>query len=179
MKRSSELLDLLHSIDRKSYPAYKSLAGSYQFDSYILSIDHVQGDPFASPSSLSVEIPHRLAGFPEHLYKSSCCRVALEDYLTRLLYARFQDFNFKAKGSGKSGLLSVSRCGQEILSRTACEITEKGITARFHVGFPAFGRTINAGELEKILFQFLPKSVQDSFLYRSWTQMRGKNGFSG
>lgn len=58
-------------------------------------------------------------------------------------------FNFKAKGSGKSGLISVTHCGQEVLQRTACEISEKAITARFAVGFPANGRTINAKELEK------------------------------
>jgi len=34
------------------------------------------------------------------------------------------------------------------------------------VGFPAFGRTINAGELEKILFDFLPRCVGNSFFYK-------------
>ncbi len=166
MKRSQDLAVMLKAIDRKGYPAYKSLAGAYQFDDYILSIDHVQGDPFASPSSLHVEISHKTAGFPEQYYKKDCCRTALEDHLTRRLSSCFSDYNFKAKGSGKSGLLSISRCGQEILSRSACEITEKGITVRFHVGFPAFGRTIQAGELEKILFDFLPRSIHDSFLYK-------------
>lgn len=47
MKSSSELRALLRSIDHKGYPAYKSLAGSYQFGAYVLSVDHVQGDPFA------------------------------------------------------------------------------------------------------------------------------------
>ena len=68
---------MLKAIDRKGYPAYKSLAGAYQFDDYILSIDHVQGDPFASPSSLHVEISHKTAGFPEQYYKKDHCRVAL------------------------------------------------------------------------------------------------------
>ena len=54
MKSFHELRTMLRSIDHKSYPAYKSLAGSYQFGSFILFIDHVQGDPFASPSSLHV-----------------------------------------------------------------------------------------------------------------------------
>ena len=40
-----------------AYPAYKALAGAYQFGSFVLVIDHVQGDPFASPSSLHIEIP--------------------------------------------------------------------------------------------------------------------------
>ena len=48
MKQSEELRELLHSIHRKSYPAYKGLKGIYDFRTYRLSIDHVQGDPFAS-----------------------------------------------------------------------------------------------------------------------------------
>lgn len=166
MKSSNELRTSLRSIDHKGYPAYKSLAGSYQFGSYGLFIDHVQGDPFASPSSLHVEVKHSAAGFPAAYYEKDCARIALQDFLTRRLYAQFEDFNFKAKGSGKSGLMSVSRCGQEVLERSACEITGQGITVRFHVGFPAFGRTINAGELEKILFDFLPRCVENSLLYR-------------
>ena len=51
MKRSGELLQLLKSIDHKGYTAYKSLAGSYDFNDYVLSIDNVQCDPFAAPSS--------------------------------------------------------------------------------------------------------------------------------
>ncbi len=54
-----------------------------------------------------------------------------------------------------------------MLERSACEIAGNGVvTARFHVGFPAFGRTINAGELEKILFDFLPRCIEGSLLYR-------------
>mgnify|MGYP000500137598 CR=1 FL=1 len=55
MQSSNQLQDMLHSINRKSYPAYKSLKGAYQFNKYVLSIDHVQGDPFASPSHISVK----------------------------------------------------------------------------------------------------------------------------
>lgn len=69
MKSSNELRTLLRSVDHKSYPAYKSLAGSYQFGSFVLSIDHVQGDPFASPSSLHVEILHKDAGFLPAYYE--------------------------------------------------------------------------------------------------------------
>lgn len=165
MKSSNELRTLLRSVDHKSYPAYKSLAGSYQFGNFILSIDHVQGDPFASPSSLHVEILHKDAGFPASFYEKSPARIALQDYLTRQFSSQFEDYNFKAKGSGKSGLLSITRCGQEVLERSACQITGQAIIARFHVGFPAFGRTINAGELDKILFDFLPRCVENSFFY--------------
>ncbi len=167
MKNSEELRQQLRSINRKSYPAYKGLKGLYHFGNYILSIDHVQGDPFASPSHVSIQISHRDTGFPVEYYKDTLTGTTLCDYLTRQFEKQVSQYSFRAKGSGKSGLLTASHCGQEILSRTACEITEKGITARFFVGFPANGRTINATELEKILFDFLPVCIQTSFFYSS------------
>lgn len=167
MKNSEELRQQLRSINRKSYPAYKGLKGLYHFGNYILSIDHVQGDPFASPSHVSIQISHRDAGFPVEYYKDTLTGTTLCDYLTRQFEKQVSQYSFRAKGSGKSGLLTVSHCGQEVFSRTACEITEKGITARFFVGFPANGRTINATELEKILSDFLPVCIQKSFFYSS------------
>ncbi|WP_434310859.1 ABC-ATPase domain-containing protein [Hominifimenecus sp. rT4P-3] len=166
MKNSEELRRELLAIHRKSYPAYKSLKGNYDFGTYQLSIDHVQGDPFASPSKLSVHISRQEAGFPAHLYQKRHTRIALQDYLTRRFRAQTERFCFQAKGSGKSGMIAVSSCGQEILERTACEIRPDGILARFDVGFPANGRTIQALELEKILFDFLPQSVERTFFYR-------------
>ena len=167
MQTSAQLRTQLQAIDRRSYPAYKSLAGGYRFGRYTLWIDHVQGDPFASPSSLRVEVPAEEAGFPPRLLQEAWGRTALEDFLIRRFAARMEAYNFKAKGSGKSGLLSISRCGQEVLERSACRIRNGAVTLRFHVGFPAFGRTISAGELEKILFSFLPECVEQSLLYRN------------
>lgn len=125
MQASAQLKELLHSINRKSYPAYKSLRGAYQFDRYILSIDHVQGDPFASPSHISVKLSHRDTGFPAEYYKDSLTRITLGDFLNRQFEQQVNRYTFRAKGSGKSGLISVSHCGQEVLARTACEITKK------------------------------------------------------
>ncbi|MDD7218874.1 MAG: ABC-ATPase domain-containing protein [Clostridia bacterium] len=167
MKNSEELRRQLHSIDRRSYPAYKSLKGHYSFGSYTLSIDHVQGDPFASPSHISVRIPCKNAGFPAGYYDNRLKRITLCDYLTRQFEKQITHYSFRAKGSGKSGLISISHCGQEVLARTACEINDQEITARFFIGFPANGRTINASELEKILFDFLPVCIQKAFFYNS------------
>ena len=74
MKHSEELRQQLHSIHRRSYPAYKDLKGQYSFGNYILSIDHVQGDPFASPSHISVRIAHKDAAFPQEYYKDTLSR---------------------------------------------------------------------------------------------------------
>lgn len=170
MNHASDLKKQLLSIHRKSYPAYKSLKGVYDFGEYTLSIDHVQGDPFASPSHVTIRIPFSVHRFPKDLYKTPETKAAFEDHLLRRFASQIRKFSFQAKGSGKSGLLSVSSCGQEILSRTACEIcTSKDSTLifRFHIGFPANGRTINATELEKILFDFLPACVERGCLYRT------------
>lgn len=167
MKSSRDLQNELRSIDHKSYPAYKSLRGVYQFDGYQLSIDHVQGDPFAAPSHISVMVKAKDAAFPDFCVKDELTRAACADYLTRQFGTQVNRYSFQAKGSGKSGLISVTRCGQEVLQRSACEVTEKEIIARFAVGFPAYGRTINARELEKILFEYLPACVDKAFYYKN------------
>ena len=165
MKSSEDLRGALRAIDHRSYPAYKSLAGGWSFGRYVLSIEHVQGDPFAAPSRLSVSVRHSAAGFPASCWETKRRRTALEDFLLRRFGRQADKFCFQARGSGKSGLITVSRPGQEILERTACAVGEEGITVRFEVGFPANGRTINAPELEKILFEFLPQCVEESLFY--------------
>ena len=167
MFTSSQLKQQLSSINRKSYPAYKTLKGVYDFRDYQLSIDHVQGDPFASPSHISIRIPQSRAGFPDFCFASAETRTALQDYLLRKFEEQIAGYSFKAKGSGKSGLISTTHCGQEILDRTACQISQKELVVRFTVGFPANGRTINAFELEKIFFEFLPVCVQKSLYYKN------------
>ena len=42
MKTSNALMMLLKKIDHKGYPAYKETKGVYQFEQYILDIEHVQ-----------------------------------------------------------------------------------------------------------------------------------------
>lgn len=167
MQSSADLKNLLDRIDHRGYPAYKDTKGEYQFPGYVLSIDHVQGDPFAAPSKLSVHVKGKTAAFPKELYQERRPRIALQDGLTRLFGRQAEQVSFKARGSGQSGLISVSRCGQEILERTACAIDPKSgdLILRLEVGFPANGRTINSKELEKILFEFLPGCVKNSLFY--------------
>ena len=174
MQSAAELKQLLDRIDHRGYPAYKDTKGQYQFQGYVFSIEHVQGDPFASPSKVSVQVKGSTAGFPEELYKGRHQRAALQDEMTRQFYRAIQKYAFRAKGSGKSGLISVSKCGQEVLERTACEINPKNgdVKLRFEVGFPANGRTINAREMEKIVYEFLPECVEQSLFYKNCDKKR-------
>ncbi len=178
MKKQEELRRELAAMDRRSYPAYKSLKGQYDFGDYVLSIDHVQGDPFAAPSHLSATVPMARAGFPREFWQEKHTRIALEDCLLRRFAAEIARLSFRAKGSGKSGLIGSSRPGQEILRRSALSITEKAVTVRFEVGFPANGRTINAGELEKVLFTLLPPVMHKTLYAKSWDKQELRRVFA-
>ena len=169
MKTAAELRQLVTRIDHRSYPAYKDTKGMYQFPGYLLSIDHVQGAPFASPSRVSIQVKGKIAGFPEQLYQTKWQKTALEDALIRQFGQCCEKFGFKAKGSGKSGMISISRCGQEVLERSAAQIDEKtgDIHIRLEVGFPANGRTINAREWIRIFFEFLPECVEKALYYKN------------
>ena len=154
MQSERELKEQLRNIDHKSYPLYKSLKGAYSFKNFVFHINHVQGDPFAAPSDVSVTVDVKKAGFPAYALKNALTKDTLADVILREFSKQINQFTFKAKGSGKSGLLSVSHPGQEVLKRTAAQVDDKEIVIRFSIGFPANGRTINARELDKNLITF-------------------------
>ena len=152
MKNLSDLKRELEKIDGRGYKTYKTLEGQYSFEDYILSIDHVQGDPFASPSRLRIIINKNKAKFPEGLIDKDYKKIAVCDFLTRLFYFNINKFGEKIFGSGKSGLIAISRCPQEILERTSVIINNDSIEARFYVGFPAKGRTVLARDISTVAY---------------------------
>lgn len=167
MKNLDELKSELYKIDGKSYKLYKNLEGKYAFKDYILSIDHVQGDPFAAPSRIRVIVKQNTAGFPKELFDNKNKNIAVADYLTREFYYNVNKFSEKIFGSGKSGLIAISRCPQQILERTSIIIDNDKVEARFYVGFPARGRSVLAKELEKILYNVLPNIVEKTLIYKN------------
>ena len=169
MKTKDDLRKLLLSIDHRGYPAYKDTRGKWSYGNYILSIDHVQGDPFASPSNISVIVPGRVARFPREYTAPGHRLITLQDMLLRLFDREIRGRERRRDGSGKSGLIDVSRPGQEVLERTACRVDPDSgdVTVRFEIGFPANGRSINARPLIQILEEFLPAAVSSSLLYQN------------
>ena len=167
MKSSVELKNELFKIDGKGYKAYKVLEGKYDFKKYVLSIDHVQGDPFASPSRVRIIIDNKIAQIPEELFDNKNKEIAVCDFLTRLFSKNIKNQSEKIFGSGKSGLIEISRCPQEILERTAIIRNKNFFEARFYVGFPARGRSVLARELEKIIFNIIPNIVENTFIYKN------------
>lgn len=164
MKTGEELKKLLHQIDHKSYKAYKELKGTYRMQGYVLSVDHVQGDPFATPSHVRLFIDNK-KNFPQEMFDTKWRKIAAEDDILRNLHSFLKKNRGGKSGSGKSGLVLACRAGQEVMERTAVILSKEQIEVRLWVGFPAFGRTIAAGELEKIFFTLFPAMVKEVFCY--------------
>lgn len=118
MLNHKDLYDNLLQLDGRGYKAYKDIKGSYQFRDFTLIIDHVQGDPFASPSKVIVKVPQAIAQFPPSLYQSPSREIALRDYLTRQFAEVAQNLS-SYRGTGKSGLITIVSVKQEILPRTS------------------------------------------------------------
>ncbi len=164
MKHKTELRSTLQRIDGRPYPAYKDIRGVYDFEFFGLSIDKVQGDPFASPSRLSIRIPHQESELPADLYANVSRRTGTENFLALAFSKACQQASSHA-GSGKSGLIAIDTPGQEMLQRSCVEIGENETIVRFSVGLPANGRRIRGHAAINLLIQDLPEMVEDALCY--------------
>jgi predicted ABC-class ATPase len=167
MRSREDLRRLLQRIDGRGYKAYRETVGSYEFDDYTLFIDHAQGDPFAAPSRVRVEIPQRICRFPEDTYAGKSREIALRDYLSRRFCEACRKIVRGNRGTGKSGLIGMERPGQEIMARSSAHVSGSRLEARLVMGLPAFGRRVAARHAQEMLFEELPKIVRSSLLYRS------------
>ena len=182
-----KLLDL----DNGNYKAYREIQGSYEFPDFTLIVDYVQGDPFAAPSKLRVQVPYTVAGFPPELYKNPIREMALRDFLTR----KFDRLAYEVsgrRGTGKSGMIAITKMGQEVLERTSVYLVkiapptpkpepgsnpalqrakpiklsnQKGVEVRFIVGLPAGGRRILGRQAAEMLCDDIPYIVHRSLKY--------------
>lgn len=156
----------IFKIDGKGYKAYKEIKGCYSFKNYLLYLDNIQGDPFASPSKIRIKIPQKEANFDKTLFSNHIRKIALEDFLHRKLYYYAQKASTKL-GSGKSGLILVDKCCQEVLPRSVIKISDEYVEARMYIGLPAKGRTILGKEAIKIFFEYLPEIVNKSLFSKN------------
>ncbi|NEQ43651.1 MAG: ABC-ATPase domain-containing protein [Leptolyngbya sp. SIOISBB] len=158
------LRDRLQALEGKSYQAYKSLRGHHLFADFGLHIDYVQGDPFAAPSRLRVEMPQAIAQFPTALYSTTARCIALEDFLIRQFDQQVRAVA-RAAGSGKSGMIDIARPSQAILPRTAAHVSDQVVELRFVVGLPAFGRRIAGRQCAELLCEQLPALITKVLVY--------------
>ena len=167
MVRENDLRRILQRIDGRGFKAYRDIKGEYDFGEYTLHIDHVQGDPFASPSRLRVRVPQKISGFPKDTYNNRSRAIALRDFLTRCFADASSRFCKGIRASGKSGVIVIDRPGQEILERTSMFVEPDFVEARFRVGLPAFGRRVAGRLAESMLFEELPRIIRYSLFYKN------------
>ncbi len=160
-----DLKRLLSRLDGRGYKAYKELQGRrFDFPTFTLVVDHVQGDPFAPPSRLRVLVPQEVARFPRALYGSKSREVALRDALTREVDRALRAVSGR-RGTGRSGLLAIDRPGQQVLERTSVFIDDERVEVRFVAGLPARGRTVLGREAIAMLCDDLPRVVERALFY--------------
>jgi len=167
MLSENELKSQIRRINGKGYKAYKDIKGLYQFPNYQLMLDHIQGDPFASPSRARVRIDRQAAGFEPAVTRNKSRQVAACDFLTRRFYACCRKYSKGRRGTGKGGLITIDGPGQEILERTAMVITDTYVEARFRIGLPAHGRKIAGNDAEAMFFEELPQIVHQSLFSKN------------
>lgn len=164
MKSAQALEQILTSLDGQKYGAYKQIKDLYEFNLFKLRIDHIQADPFAPPSKMSVVIDRQQAKFPDSLLNSELKQRAVSDYLTRVFHKQIQSIAAQDKKVSK---IQIDSCGQEILERTAVVIKNHQIEARIEVGLPARGRTILGRIARHTLINVLPQIVENALCYRN------------
>ena len=167
MNSAQFLKETLYRIDRKGYKAYKDIKGRYDCGDYVLSIDHVQGDPFAAPSRVSVFLSQEKAAFPAELFATKVRNIALADYLGRCFDGAIRAVAKGGRGTGKSGYIGIDHGMQEVLERTSIHINEKEVEARFFMGLPGSGRTILGGEARAMFFEELPVIVGKALIFKN------------
>lgn len=150
----------LKRIDGKGYKAYKEIKGSWTYRDFMLHVDHVQGDPFALPSRLCVEIETARAGIDAAALATPLRRTAAGDYFARAFRSAIAATVKGNRGIGKSGEVTIAAGGQEILERNAVVFTGETLQCRFLLGLPARGRTILGLQAEEMLFDELPRLVE-------------------
>ena len=170
MRAASDLKHILRRIDGRGYKAYKDIQGAYVFGEFTLFIDHVQGDPFATPSRVRVQVTQGRAQYPPDTYRTKSRQVGLCDFLTRAFRHCIRQTVKGLRGTGKSGVIEIDSPGQEVLERTSVLINEDWVEARFVMGLPAAGRRILAREAEAMFFEEIPRIVSMSLKFQNNNQ---------
>ncbi|AXY02992.1 isopentenyl-diphosphate delta-isomerase [Vibrio alfacsensis] len=151
-----QLTATLKKIEKQNYRAYQQIKGQFDFGDFNLHIDHVQGDPYASPSRLRATRAWSLTGLEWLKDESPAYQRAARDFIAR-------SFDQFAK---QENSVSIALSGQTVLDNTAVVFTEEGIELRFRVNLPADGRSVLGKKTINILTFHLPKFIRRATLER-------------
>jgi predicted ABC-class ATPase len=165
MRTFDDLAGRLRRIDGRGYPAYKDIRGEWDFGDFVLFVDHVQGDPFATPSRLRIVVPTAVAGLEPWILSHPSRRLGAAAWIARA-FADGVSTLAPGRGSGGSGRIAMASPEQLVLPQTAVCIEAGGeLEARFTLGLPARGRRVMGDEAARIFSEVIPR-VAKTFLVR-------------
>ncbi len=174
MQYADNLKTLLLSIDKRGYKAYKILQGkTFHKGNVSLRIEHVQGDPFATPSVVQIKVPN---DFPKQITLKKHVKVAIEDLILRHVFEKSKMLSSKL-GSGHSGVIQIPAPSQAILERSGITMDRDSITLNIFAGFPANGRRIDARNAIK-LFDNLFTLSESTLFFRNYKSEEIENRIS-
>ena len=168
---------VLTGLDGSGYGGYRRLTG-HRFsvgdprDDLELTLERIQADPYAPPSTLCVDLPVRHTGIPGDLLTTP---VPVRDHLLRRLTDAIGRRN--PRGGKSVGYLRIDVPGQEILDRSAVTLhpgpghghdggDDDGavLRVRLQAALPAHGRRINGRAAADLLCGVLPDVIGDALL---------------
>jgi predicted ABC-class ATPase len=163
-REAHELESLLRSIDGRGYKSYKAIEGAWRYPDFMLSVDHVQGDPYAVPSRVRALLAPRVAALPEGAYRGTPRSLGTSAFLARAFAESARDASTQ-RGTGRSGEIALEHPGQKTLAQTAVLVGPDGsVEARFTVGLPARGRRVSGRQAEEMLLQAVPGLVHATLI---------------
>lgn len=174
---STSLRDEVTRLDGRPYGDYRRLGRrAWAVEAFHVTIEHVQGDPFAAPSRVRIDVPPDVLSLPSYAFATRDARRATADFLHRAVDREFRcsrHLRVESRGrvgdrrrggrsgSGGSGQIEIVRAGQEVLDRTAVVVgTDGGVRVRLTVGLPATGRRILGRSAAELLARVLPCSLE-------------------
>ena len=143
----------LRDLDGKPFGQLRKLSGTHPDRDLSLSLDHIQGDPYAPASRLRLELH---PSFHPNMFTPSDPfeRLALEDLFLREFSARLPAESLPA-GDGPGGRVRTVRPDETIRPRSACACG-RSLTLRFSFSFPAQGRRILSEPAAAVLADRVP-----------------------
>ena len=155
------LYQKIRTLNGKNYGLYKSLAEKpWDFGDFVLEFLHVQGDPYAPASRVTIRAKLQILGYATEWGSSFERRLALSDFLhrklSRLVQERYPD---------KDAAVIFDVAGPEMLVRNSLWIDNGELRACLQVKLPGEGRKIQAELAAEILTMVLPDLVSAGLYY--------------
>lgn len=153
------LRDRIARIDGASYKRYREIRGTWTFRDFTLHMDYVQGDPYAMPTPVRLEVPAGTIRLPEEAWRTNARRLGCATWLA----ARFARAAARVRGhgSGRSGEVRMEDAGQKVMPRTSVMVGPDGeLEARFTVGLPGRGRRVAGAAAAELLLDTVPGLVR-------------------